>query len=156
MSKQKEICKRCHRLRVVNEVRYCVACNEVLRKDEKPKKRYKPVENARPVDGILEIRKDTETLKLLSDLEELASVSPERGGHHFSDWERKFIADLREQQPVFSDEQRAKIKEIWHATDLRKRSRPDEKAANLFSNLSPARQIEQRERAAKIRLPWEK
>jgi len=107
-------------------------------------------------DTILELRKDTETLRRLSDLEELASVPPERGGYHFSEWERGFIASLSEQQPVFTPEQRDKIKEIWHVVDLRKRSKPEERAENLFSKLSPERQAEQRARAEKVRLPWEK
>jgi len=109
-------------------------------------------------DSILELRKDTETLKQLEELEELASVPPERGGSRFSDWERGFIKSAREQfdgAPVFSQAQRDKIKEIWQAADLRKRAGPDEKAQNLFSKLSPERQAEQRARAARIKLPWE-
>lgn len=35
--KNREICKRCHRIRVVNEARYCAACDEALRKDELPR-----------------------------------------------------------------------------------------------------------------------
>lgn len=115
------------------------------------KKKFNPFVH----DSILEIQKDTEALKQLADLEELVDVPPERGGFHFSDWERQFIKSAREQQPVFSDAQRKKIKDIWQAADLRKRVRPDEAAANLFSNLSPARQAEMRERAKKVRLPWE-
>lgn len=108
-------------------------------------------------DSILELRKDTEALKLLEELVELASVPPERGGSHFSDWERGFIKSTAElEQPVFSQAQRDKIKEIWQAADLRKRAAPDEKAQNLFSKLSPERQAEQRARAARVRLPWEK
>ncbi len=45
--------------------------------------------------------------------------------------------------------------DIWQAVDLRKRAAPVEKVENLFSNLSPKRQAEQRERAKGI-LPWEK
>lgn len=105
---------------------------------------------------ITELRKDTEALKHLSDLVELSSVPPERGGYHFSEWERDFIRNMDDvEPPVFSETQRAKIKEIWQAADLRKRAGPDEKAANLFSNLSPKRQAEMRERAKKVRLPWE-
>lgn len=107
------------------------------------------------MDSILEIQKDTKAFKQLLDLEELASVPPERGGYHFSDWERGFIKNLREQQPVFSQAQRDKLHEIWCAADLRERAAPDEKAQNLFSALSPERQAEQRARAAKVRLPWE-
>lgn len=106
---------------------------------------------------VLELRRDTEALKQLSDLEELVDVPPERGGLYFSDWEKRFIRDVREiDPPVFTAAQRAKIKEVWQAADLRKRSRPDEKTANLFSNLSPAEQVRQRTRAAKVVLPWEK
>jgi len=107
---------------------------------------------------ILDLRKDTEALKQLADLEELVDVPPERGGVYFSDWEREFIKSVRRQHDEtldFSQKQRDKIKDIWHAVDLRKRSRPDEKPANLFSNLSPERQADMRERAAKIKFPWE-
>ena len=111
-----------------------------------------------PCDTILDLRKDTAALKQLGDLEELVGVPPERGGVYFSDWEREFIYSVRQQYgPAsgFSTKQREKIKEVWQAVDLRKRSAPDEKPANLFSKLSPARQAEQRARAAKVRLPWE-
>jgi hypothetical protein len=110
-------------------------------------------------DTILDLRKDTEALKQLDDLEELVDVPPERGGVYFSNWEREFIKSVRQQHDEtldFSPKQHDKIKDIWHAVDLRKRAAPDEKAANLFSNLSPERQAEMRERAGKIRLPWEK
>ena len=107
-------------------------------------------------DSLLETNKDAATLKLLADLEELAGVPPERGGYHFSDWERQFIVALREQEPLFSQAQRAKVKEIWQAADLRGRATPDVTAKNLFSNLTPERQAEQRARAAKVKLPWEK
>lgn len=76
-------------------------------------------------ESTLELRKDTEALKLLGELVELASVPPERGGSHFSDWERDYIASMSViQPPVFSEAQRAKIKEIWQAADLRKRGPP--------------------------------
>jgi hypothetical protein len=107
---------------------------------------------------ILDLRKDTEALKQLADLEELVDVPPERGGYHFSEWERKFIKDVREQHNRtldFTSAQRVKIKEIWQAADLRKRAGPDEKAQNLFSKLSPERQVEQLARAKRVRLPWE-
>jgi len=106
---------------------------------------------------ILELRNDTAALKQLEDLVVLANVSPERGGTHFSGWERRFIASMDDiSPPVFSQAQRDKIAEIWHLADLRKRGAPDEKPANLFSNLSPERQAEQRARAAKVKLPWER
>lgn len=108
---------------------------------------------------VLDLRKDTTALKQLSDLEELVDVPVERGGVYFSDWERKFIRDVRRQFDdtlLFSPGQREKITEVWYAVDLRKRAAPDEKPANLFSKLSPERQAEQRARAAKVRLPWEK
>lgn len=107
---------------------------------------------------VLELRKDTEALKHLADLEELVDVPVARGGFHFSDWERNFIKSVREQHNRtldFTDAQRHKIKEIWQASDLRKRAGPDDKPANLFSNLSPARQAEMRAKAKEI-LPWEK
>lgn len=110
-------------------------------------------------DTILDIRKDTEALKQLADLEELVSVPTQRGGVYFSDWEKKFIQDIREQHNRtldFTEKQRDKIKSIWQAVDLRNRTRPDEKVENLFSKLSPARQAEQRERANRVRLPWGK
>jgi hypothetical protein len=109
-------------------------------------------------DTILDMRKDTTALKRLSDLEELVDVPVERGGVYFSDWERKFIRDIRRQFDdtlVFAPKQREKITEVWHAVDLRNRTSPDEKPANLFSKLSPERQAEQRARAAKVKLPWE-
>lgn len=109
-------------------------------------------------DSVLELRKDTEALKHLKDLEELESVPPSRGGYHFSNWEREFIKSTSaafDATPVFSDAQRQKIKEIWQAADLRGRAGVDKQAENLFSKLSPARQAEQRERAKGI-LPWEK
>lgn len=107
---------------------------------------------------ILELRKDTETLKRLADLEELVDVPVQRGGVYFSDWEREFIRSVRQQYDTsleFSEKQREKITDIWHTADLRKRKRPEEKTENLFSKLSPERQAEQRERAKKVRLPWE-
>lgn len=107
---------------------------------------------------VVELRKDTVTLKRLAELEEEVKVPPERGGYHFSDWERSFIRDVRAQHDEtldFTEKQRNKIKEIWQASDLKKRASPDEKVANLFSNLSPARQAEMREKAKGI-LPWEK
>jgi hypothetical protein len=107
---------------------------------------------------ILELRKDTAALKQLDDLEELVSVPPERGGVYFLDWEREFIRSVRQQfnkALTFSPRQRDKIKDIWHAVDLRKRTAPDEKPANLFSKLSSERQAEQRERASRVKLPWE-
>jgi hypothetical protein len=106
-----------------------------------------------------DLRKDTTALKQLADLEEFIDVPLERGGVYFSDWEREFIKSVRVQFNLalfFSAKQRAKIAEVWHAIDLRKRGAPDEKTENLFSKLSPERQAEQRARAAKVRLPWEK
>jgi len=35
MSKNRSICKRCHRIRVVNDTRYCEACAAQLRADER-------------------------------------------------------------------------------------------------------------------------
>jgi hypothetical protein len=35
--KNRSICRRCHRLRVVNEARYCEGCDERLRADERPR-----------------------------------------------------------------------------------------------------------------------
>ncbi len=111
-------------------------------------------------DTVTDMRKDTTALKQLSDLEELIDVPVERGGVYFSDWERDFIRNARRQYDnnslEFSPGQREKITEIWGAVDSRKREAPEERAANLFSKLSPERQAEQRARAAKVRLPWEK
>lgn len=107
---------------------------------------------------VLELRKDTEALKHLADLEELVDIPPERGGVYFSDWEKKFIKDVRRNHDAtleFSPKQREKIKDIWQSADLRKRARPDEKAENLFSKLPPERQAEMRERAKRVKLPWE-
>lgn len=107
---------------------------------------------------ILDLQKDTEALKRLADLEELVDVPAQRGGVYFSDWEKKFIRDVRAQHDEtleFSDKQREKIKDIWQAVDLRKRTAPDQKTENLFSKLSPERQAEQRARAAKVKFPWE-
>jgi len=110
-----------------------------------------------PCDTVLDLRKDTAALKQLEDLVVLSNVPLERGGTHFSEWECQFIASMDNiSPPVFSQAQRDKIAEIWHLADLRKRGAPDEKAANLFSKLSPERQAEQRERASRVRLPWEK
>ena len=108
--------------------------------------------------SLLELAHDAVALKHLADLEELASVPPERGGYHFSEWERGFIKAVREQHDQtldFTDKQRAKIKEVWQAADLRKRAGPDEQSQNLFSNLPPARQAEMKAKAKGI-LPWEK
>lgn len=108
--------------------------------------------------AVLELRKDTVTLKHLAELEEEVKVPPERGGYHFSDWERSFIRDVRRQHDEtldFTEKQRDKIKDIWQVSDLKKRVGPDEKVVNLFSNLSPARQAEMRERAKRVKLPWE-
>lgn len=107
---------------------------------------------------VLELRKDTEALKQLAAIEEVVDVPLERGGVPFSDWEKKFVKDVRahhDERLEFTPAQRTKIKEIWQTIDLRKRSRPDEQAQNLFSKLSPERQAEQRERAKKVRLPWD-
>jgi hypothetical protein len=110
-----------------------------------------------PCAALLDLRKDTASLAQLEDLEELVNVPVQRGGVYFSDWERGFIASMGGiEPPVFSQAQRDKISEIWQAVDLRKRGAPDEKSANLFSKLSPERQAEQRERASRVRLPWEK
>ena len=111
------------------------------------------------LDTVSDLRADTAALKQLADLEELVDVPPERGGIYFSDWEKQFISSVRRQHDdtlEFTPAQREKIKDIWHSADLRRRSAPEEKAENLFSNLSPERQAEQRARAAKIKLPWEK
>lgn len=108
---------------------------------------------------ILELRKDTESLKQLADLEELVDVPIQRGGVYFSEWEREFIKNVRRQFDStleFTEKQREKITEIWKAVDLRKRAAPDEKTENLFSKLSPERQAEQRERAKRVKLPWER
>jgi hypothetical protein len=113
----------------------------------------------KPCDTVLELRKDTAALKQLVDLEELVDVPAARGGVYFSDWERAFIRSVRQQHDEalgFTPKQREKITEVWRAIDLRKRGAPDEKTENLFSKLSPERQAEQRARAAKVRLPWEK
>lgn len=37
--KERSICRRCHRLRAVNEVRYCEGCAEELRAMERPRRR---------------------------------------------------------------------------------------------------------------------
>jgi hypothetical protein len=110
-------------------------------------------------DTITELRADTASLKQLKELEEIVDVPPERGGVYFSDWERTFIKSVSAQfdaEPMFTAAQREKIKDIWRAVDLRKRGAPDVKTENLFSRLSPERQAEQRARAARVRLPWEK
>jgi hypothetical protein len=107
---------------------------------------------------IIELRKDTATAKQLADLEELVDVPIQRGGVYFSEWEKEFIKNVRRQFDdtlEFSEKQREKIAEIWRAADLRKRAAPDEKTENLFSKLSPQRQAEQRERAKRVKLPWE-
>lgn len=108
---------------------------------------------------IVELRKDTDTLKQLADLEELVDVPVQRGGVYFSGWEREFVKNVRRQFDdtlEFSEKQREKITEIWQAVDLRKRAfRNHEQTENLFSKLSPERQAEQRARAAKVKLPWE-
>lgn len=78
---------------------------------------------------------------------------------YFSDWEKQFVKSVRQQFDLtlfFSQKQREKIKEVWQTIDLRKRGAPDEASKNLFSKLSPERQAEQRERANRVRLPWEK
>jgi hypothetical protein len=109
-------------------------------------------------DTVTELRKDTIALKQLADLEEIVDVPASRGGYPFSDWERKFICDVRRQHDdtlEFTQKQRDKIRDIWYAVDLKKREAPDEQAQNLFSALSPARQAEMRERAKKVKLPWE-
>lgn len=108
---------------------------------------------------ILELRKDTATAKQLADLEELVDVPIQRGGVYFSGWEKEFVKNVRrrfDESLEFSEKEREKIAEIWKASDLRKRASPDEKTENLFSKLSLQRQAEQRERAKKVRLPWEK
>jgi len=110
-------------------------------------------------DTALELRKDTATLKQLSDLEELVDVPIQRGGVYFSDWEKEFVKNVRrrfDDTLEFSEKEREKIKEIWAAADLRKRASPEQKTANLFSKLTPERQVEQRARADKVKLPWEK
>lgn len=108
--------------------------------------------------SLIDMKKDTEALKQLGDLEELVNVPPERGGVYFSEWEKNFIRDVREQHNrffEFSKSQRGKIKEIWHSADLRKRGAPDVKVENLFSKLPPDEQARQREAAARVKLPWE-
>lgn len=110
-------------------------------------------------DTIAELEADTRALQHLAELEEQAFVPPERGGPYFSDWEREFIRNVREQHNrtlEFTERQRAKIREIREALDSEDRGPPPEASANLFSRLSPARQAEQRARADKVKLPWEK
>jgi hypothetical protein len=108
------------------------------------------------------MRADGIALKRLSEIEEVIDVPPERGGFHFSEWERQFVRDVRERHNEsleLTPKQREKIKGIWQDLDRRRREDPDERpkeAANLFSSLSPEEQRKQRERAAKVRLPWEK
>jgi hypothetical protein len=104
--------------------------------------------------AVLDLRKDTLALKQLADLEELVDVPPERGGAYLSEWERQFIKSAHGTS-CFTPKQREKIAEIWHSVDLGKRSGPDEKAQNIFSKLSPERQAEQRERAKRVKLPWD-
>lgn len=76
---------------------------------------------------VLELRKDTATLKQLADLEELVNVPVTRGGAYFSDWEKQFIRSVRQQFDdtlEFTEKQRDKIKEVWHAVDLLRRREP--------------------------------
>lgn len=40
--KVRAVCKRCHRIKVINEVGYCAACTEFLRNLEKPKRPKEP------------------------------------------------------------------------------------------------------------------
>src|SRR5262245_36299589 len=112
--KKRMICKRCHHVRPVNEARLCDECLAVRKKEEAPRRPETPRSIAN--DSILELRKDTEAMKLLGDLVELEKVPPERGGYHFSDWERGFIKSCSEQDPpIYSEAQRSKIKDIWQA-----------------------------------------
>jgi len=107
-----------------------------------------------------ELAADARALKLLAELEAQASVPPERGGPHLTDWERGFLASIREQFDrllTFTSAQREKIAEI-HSDIEKGRSAPWERdagAANIFSRMSPERQAEERRKAARVRLPWE-
>lgn len=106
--------------------------------------------------AVAGLKKDTEALRYLADLDSIVQVPPERGGFYFSEWERDFIRDMSRVDPIFTPAQREKLKEIWTKVDASERFESDEKSKNLFSKLSPERQAEQRARAAKVVLPWEK
>lgn len=62
MSRERAICKRCHRLRAVNEIRYCAPCEAALRDDERPK-RTPPGEGDTPRPAT---RPETRTRDLLA------------------------------------------------------------------------------------------
>jgi len=46
--KERSICRRCHRVRAVNEVRYCAICAEALSKLERPRRQARPPNSAQP------------------------------------------------------------------------------------------------------------
>lgn len=112
--------------------------------------------------AIARMREDTVALKQVGEIEEVIDVPAERGGFHFSEWERGFIRNVRrrfDRTLEFTYKQREGIKSIWQDLDRLRRENPEgrpKEAANLFSNLSSEEQRKQRERAAKIKLPWEK
>jgi len=65
---QSSICRRCHRLRAVNNVRYCAPCAEQLRKMGASKHRALPVpEEPTPVDPLASTLEDAS-----APLEEIA------------------------------------------------------------------------------------
>lgn len=97
-------------------------------------------------------------IEQLTELEEAAAVPTERGGAYLTEWERNFLLSIREQfddRGHLSEAQRKKIGEVYSDYEKGRAVERDAGAANLFSRLSPAEQRAQRERAAKVRLPWE-
>jgi len=53
---------------------------------------------------------------MLRDCEEAAKTPLHRGGTDYNEWEREFLASVREQYdaaPVLSDAQLAKLVELW-------------------------------------------
>jgi len=109
--------------------------------------------------AIDEIERQTKALKKLAELVDMLAIPTSRGGVYVTDWEREFVRGLAMRVgEELTDKQIEKIDQVHD--DLRKgRTAPQDRdpgAANLFSNMEPAKRAEQFARAKKVKLPWEK
>lgn len=69
--------------------------------------------------AVQSLAADARALEQLTELEEAAAVPIERGGALLTEWERKFIASVREQfddRHRLSEAQRKKIAEVSRTT----------------------------------------
>jgi len=51
MTRERSICRRCHRFRIVDEVRYCPSCADEIAEMKKPKRRAVEQDREQSRDG---------------------------------------------------------------------------------------------------------